>query len=96
MRKNIPGDAITARELIPGAYERRRMVTPRQSGSMGGPAFGSASVAIGPSSISAATIAGREREGGGAVGSGTPHAWPRRPHMPCGCPAATTQHEGTP
>ena len=31
MRKNIPGDAITARELIPGAYERRRMVTPRQS-----------------------------------------------------------------
>ena len=63
MRKNIPGDAITARELIPGAYERRRMVTtPRQSGSMGGPAFGSASVAIGPSSISAATIADRERE----------------------------------
>jgi hypothetical protein len=34
---------------------------------MGRPAFGSASVAIGPSSISAATIADREREGGGAV-----------------------------
>ena len=67
MRKDIPGDPVTARELIPGAYERRRMVTPRQSGSMGGPAFGSASVAIGPSSISAATIADREREGGGAV-----------------------------
>ena len=66
MRKNIRGDTMTARELIPGAYERR-MVTPRQSGSMGGPAFGSASVVIGPSSMNAATIADREREGGGAV-----------------------------
>lgn len=66
MRKDIRGDAITARELIPGAYERR-MVTPRQPGSMGGPAFGSASMAIGPSSMSTATIADRKREGGGAV-----------------------------
>lgn len=76
MRKNIPGDAITARELIPGAYERRRMVTPRQSNRR---------------------AQQRPRLGMRTMGgSGTPHAWPRRPHMPCGCPAATTQHEGTP
>jgi hypothetical protein len=74
--------ATTASELIPGAYERR-LVTPRQSGSMGGPAFGSASVAVGHGSMSAATIADREREGGGAVS--------QRRH-PGGCPATTTQH----
>jgi hypothetical protein len=70
----------TAQELIPGAYERRT-VRPRQSGSMGGPAFGSANLAAGPSSMDAATIAEREKEGGGAVS--------QRRHDP-----AATQHRG--
>jgi hypothetical protein len=52
--------------LIPGAYERNTL-THRQPGSMGGPAFGSLSAPIGPSSLDAATIADREMEGGGGV-----------------------------
>lgn len=56
----------TAQELIPGAFERRA-VRPRQSGSMGGPGFGSANLAAGPSSMDAATIAEREKEGGGGL-----------------------------
>jgi hypothetical protein len=36
-------------------------------GSMGGPPFGSTDIPIGPSSLSAATIADREMEGGGGV-----------------------------
>lgn len=63
---NLHGDATTAQQLIPGAYERRTL-TRRQSGSMGGPAFGSADLPIGPSSMDAATIAEREKEGGGAA-----------------------------
>lgn len=64
---NRHGDAAAtvARTLIPGAYERNTL-THRQSGSMGGPAFGSVNVPIGPSSMDAATIADREKEGGGA------------------------------
>jgi hypothetical protein len=65
MSTNLRGDARHALQLIPGAYDRTT-VTHRQSGSMGGPAFGSADVPIGPSSMDAATIADREREGGGA------------------------------
>jgi hypothetical protein len=49
--------------LIPGAYERNTL-TYRQPGSMG--ADTSVAVPIGPSSMDAATIAEREREGGGA------------------------------
>ena len=49
--------------LIPGAYERNTL-TYRQRGSMG--ADPSVAVPIGPSSMDAATIAEREREGGGA------------------------------
>ena len=64
-------DAAAAQELIPGAYERRTL-THRQSGSMGGPAFGSADLPIGPSSMDAATIAEREKEGGGAVSQRLP------------------------
>ena len=52
--------------LIPGAYERNTL-THRQAGSMGGPAFGSAHVATGPSSLDTALIADREMEGGGGV-----------------------------
>ena len=62
MTNDLVGARLTAQELIPGAYEQRP-VTLRQSGSMGGPAFGSP----GTSPISAATQADREREGGGAV-----------------------------
>ena len=52
--------------LIPGAYERNTL-TYRQLGAMGGPAFGSADDPIGHSSLSAVTIADRQKEGGGAV-----------------------------
>lgn len=60
------GHVTTAQELIPGAYEQRT-VTRRQPGSMSGPAFGSAGAPGGPGSMSAATIADREKEGGGAL-----------------------------
>ena len=56
-----------AQAPIPGAYERNTLTRIRK-GSMGGPAFGSSDVPIGPSSLSAATIADREMEGGGGVG----------------------------
>ncbi len=56
-------DAGHAAPLIPGAYERNTL-THRQPGSMG--ADTSAAVPIGSSSMDAATIAEREREGGGA------------------------------
>jgi len=48
---------------MPGAYERNTL-TYRQQGSMG--ADTSVAVPIGSSSMDAATIAEREREGGGA------------------------------
>ena len=56
-------DPGRAAPLIPGAYERNTL-TYRQPGSMGADA--SAVVPIGSSSMDAATIADREREGGGA------------------------------
>ena len=56
-------DSTRAARLIPGAYERNTL-TYRQPGSMGGDP--SIAVPIGPSSMDAATIAEREREGGGA------------------------------
>ena len=59
-------DIPQAQALIPGAYERNTL-THRQTGSIGGPAFGSANVTVGPSSMDAATIADREMEGGGGV-----------------------------
>lgn len=65
MNTSLPGKAAIRRQLIPGAYERTTL-THRQAGSMGGPAFGSADTPTGPSSMSAATVADREREGGGA------------------------------
>jgi hypothetical protein len=52
--------------LIPGAREQDTS-TYRQSGAMGGPAFGSGTVQPGYTSMSAATIADREKEGGGAA-----------------------------
>lgn len=66
-------DADLARALIPGAYERNTLAH-RQAGSMSGPAYGSDDVPIGPSLLSAATVADREMEGGGGVGER-----PRRP-----------------
>ena len=63
----MPSSEISqAQALIPGAYERNTL-THRQMGSMGGPAFGSSDIPIGPSSLSAATVADREMEGGGGV-----------------------------
>jgi hypothetical protein len=56
-------DPEHAAPLIPGAYERNTL-TYRQPGSMG--ADTSIAVPIGSSSMDAATIAEREREGGGA------------------------------
>ena len=67
-----------AQALIPGSYERNTL-THRPMGSMGGPAFGSSDVPIGPSSLSAATIADREMEGGGGVGQ-RPRRVVRQPH----------------
>ena len=55
-----------AQAMIPGAYERNTL-THRQIGSIGGPASGSTDVPLGPSSLSAATIADREMEGGGGA-----------------------------
>ena len=51
--------------LIPGAYERNSP-TSRQPGAVGGSAFGSVTAPMGHSSMDEATIADREREGGGA------------------------------
>ena len=51
--------------MIPGAYERKTP-TSRQPGAMGGSPFGSVTEPTAHSSMSAATIADREREGGGA------------------------------
>ena len=51
--------------MIPGAYERTTP-TSRQPGAMGGSAAGSVTAPMTPSSVDAATIADREREGGGA------------------------------
>ena len=56
-------DPAGAASLIPGAYERNTL-TFRQPGSMG--ADTSLAVPIGSSSMDAATIAEREREGGGS------------------------------
>ena len=55
-----------AQMLIPGAYEADTL-THRLPGSMGGPAFGSADVPAGASSMSAATIEDRKLEGGGGL-----------------------------
>lgn len=62
MRVDLQDPGPAAR-LIPGAYERNTL-THRQPGSMG--ADPSAAVPAGPSTMTAATIAEREREGGGA------------------------------
>ena len=56
-------DPGRAAPMIPGAYERNTL-THRQPGSMGTDA--SVAVPIGSGSMDAATIAEREREGGGA------------------------------
>ncbi len=52
--------------MIPGAYERNTL-TRRQSGSMGGGAFGAGSVPNADSTLDAATILEREKEGGGGA-----------------------------
>jgi hypothetical protein len=54
-----------ARKLIPGAYERIPLT--RQPGAMGGAAYGSDHIPLGPGTMSAATIAERQKEGGGGV-----------------------------
>lgn len=66
LSSGVGKDATHLQSLIPGAYERNTL-TYRQQGAIGGPAFGSANDPIGPSSLSAATIADRQKEGGGGV-----------------------------
>jgi hypothetical protein len=63
MSIDLRTDAGQAGRLIPGAYERNTL-TYRQPGSIG--ASGSVAMEMGSSSMDAATIAEREREGGGA------------------------------
>jgi hypothetical protein len=68
MNTHLPKDDLPNRAqlLIPGAYDRTNL-THRQPGSMGGGAFGSGTPSGGPSSMDAATIADRQREGGGGL-----------------------------
>jgi hypothetical protein len=63
MSIDLRADAGSAGPLIPGAYERNTL-TYRLPGSMG--PGGSVVIPVGASSMDAATIADREREGGGA------------------------------
>jgi hypothetical protein len=67
-------DSGPAARLIPGAYEQKAPMS-RQPGAMGGSAFGSATAAMAHSSMDAAIITDREREGGGAPSK-------RRPKVP--------------
>jgi hypothetical protein len=62
MSTDLRADAAQAKPLIPGAYERNTP-TYREPGSMD--VSGSVAVPTGSSSMDAATIADREREGGG-------------------------------
>ena len=55
-----------ARKLIPGAYEPNTL-TQHQPGAMGGPSFGAADMPVGLSTMSPATIAERQKEGGGGI-----------------------------
>jgi len=55
-----------ARKIVPGAYDRSNL-THRQRGSMGGAASGTADAPTGPSSLDAATVLEREKEGGGGA-----------------------------
>jgi hypothetical protein len=64
MSSHLP-EPDRAASLIPGAYEWKAP-TSRQLGCMGGPASGSAMEPTTHGSMDAATIADREREGGGA------------------------------
>ena len=57
-------DAARAQALIPGAFEQRP-VTARQSGVMGGPAFGSLDPPAGPLPMDATTRGEHRKEGGG-------------------------------
>ena len=54
-------DAARAQALIPGAFEPRP-VTGRQSGAMGGPAFGSLDPVSGPPTMDATTIQGPQAD----------------------------------
>jgi hypothetical protein len=65
MSTATPEETAMAQALIPGAYERRP-ATARRSGAMGGRAYGSLNPPSGPpTTIDAATIAERRKEGGG-------------------------------
>jgi hypothetical protein len=63
--QDFPNDAA-ARKLIPGAYDQNTP-TQRQPGTMGGAPFGSTDMPVGASTMSAATIAERRKEGGGGT-----------------------------
>jgi hypothetical protein len=57
-------DDVRAQALIPGAFEKRP-VTPRQTGVMSGPAFGSLDPPSGPVPMDETTRGDRRKEGGG-------------------------------
>ena len=57
------GLVLTARQLIPGAYERDTL-THREPGAMGGSAFGVDGVPGGTSTMDAETTRQRGKEGG--------------------------------
>ena len=63
--QDFPNDDV-GRKLIPGAYEQHTL-TRRQLGTMGGSPFGSIDMPVGASTMSAATIAERQKEGGGGT-----------------------------
>ena len=63
--QDFPNDAA-ARKLIPGAYEQNTR-TQRRPGTMGGAPFGSTDMPVGASTMSAATIGERRKEGGGGT-----------------------------
>jgi hypothetical protein len=58
--------------MIPGAYDRTSL-TRRQPGAMGGAGFGTDGIPQGPNTLSAATVAEREKEGGGGISQRPKH-----------------------
>jgi hypothetical protein len=63
---DVDDPATERRHMIPGAYEQITRMG-RQPGSMGGGLFGAGDVSSDTSTMSAATVEDRQREGGGLL-----------------------------